>query len=67
MPGALEVKKLVSVLVISTLLIDAREEDLKHVLCIHYPVQFKGINETQVQTLIDSGSEANAMTLAYAT
>ena len=44
----------------------AREEVLERVPCIHYPVQFEGMNETQVQALIDSGSEDNAMTPAYA-
>ena len=44
----------------------AREEALERVPCIHYPVQFEGTNETQVQALIDSGSEVNAMTPAYA-
>ena len=43
----------------------AREEALERVPCIHYPVQFEGTNETQVQALIDSGSEVNAMTPAY--
>ena len=44
----------------------AREEALERVPCIHYPVQFEGTNETQVQALIDSGSEVNAMTPSYA-
>ena len=39
----------------------AREEALEFVPCIYYPVQFKGTNETQVQALIDSGSEVNAI------
>ena len=43
----------------------AKEEDLKHVSCIYYLVQFKSINKTQVQTLIDLGSEINAITPAY--
>ena len=34
---------------------------MERVSCIHYPVQFKGTNETQVQALIDSGSEVNAI------
>ena len=34
-------KKLVSVLVTSTLMTGAREEVLEYVLYIHYPVQFK--------------------------
>ena len=44
----------------------AREEALERVPCIHYSVQFEGINKTQVQALIDLGSELNAMTPAYA-
>ena len=44
----------------------AREEALERVPCIHYPVQFKGTNESQVRALIDSGSEVNVMTAAYA-
>ena len=44
----------------------AREEALKRVPCIHYPVQFEGTNETQVQVLIDSSSEVNAMIPDYA-
>ena len=42
----------------------SKEDDvvLERVLCIHYPVQFKkDANETQVQDLIDSGSEVNAI------
>ena len=39
----------------------AREEALECVPCIYYPVQFKGTNETQVQALIDSESEINAI------
>ena len=42
-----------------------REEALKRVPYIHYLVQLEGTNETQVQVLIDSGSEINAMTPAY--
>ena len=36
---------------------------LQRVLYIHYPIWFK---KKEVQALIDSGSEANAMTPAYA-
>ena len=43
----------------------ARKEALKRVPYIYYPVQFEGTNETQIQALIDSGSEVNAMTQAY--
>ena len=44
---------------------DAREEVLvlEHVPCIYYPIWFK---KKDVQDLIDSGSEVNAMTLVYA-
>ena len=66
MSGVSEVKKLVSTSMTSTSIAGAREEALKRVLCIHYPVQFKGTNETQVQALIDSDSEVNAMIPAYA-
>ena len=66
MPGALEVKKLVSFLAISTSMTGAREEALERVPCIYYPVQFKGTNETQVQALIDSGSKVNAIHPSFA-
>ena len=36
---------------------------LQRVPCVHYLIRFK---KKEVQTLIDSGSEANAMTPAYA-
>ena len=40
---------------------------LECVFYIHYLVQFKKtVNETQFQTLINSDSEVNAMTPAYA-
>ena len=42
-------------------MIGTREEALERVSYIHYPVQFKGTNETQVQALIDSRSEINAI------
>ena len=48
---------------------NAREEALvlEHVFCIHYPVQFKkNTHGTQVQALIDLGSEINVMIPAYA-
>ena len=47
---------------------EASKEDvvaLDRVPCIRYPIRFKK-NEVQVQALIDSGSEVNAMTLGYA-
>ena len=43
----------------------ARKEALERIPYIHYPVQFDGTNKTQVQALIDSGGEVNAMTPAY--
>ena len=33
---------------------------------IHYPVQFKNTGEAQVQALINSGSEVNAIPLTFA-
>ena len=36
---------------------------LQKILYIHYPIWFK---KKEVQALIDSGSEVNAITLAYA-
>ena len=36
---------------------------LQKILCIHYLIRFK---KKKVQALIDSGSEVNAMTPAYA-
>ena len=41
----------------------ASPEALQHVPCIRYPVQFQA---QQVKALIDSGSEVNAMTPAFA-
>ena len=38
-----------------------RKEALERVLCIYYLVQFKGTNKNQVQALINSGSEVNAI------
>ena len=58
-------KKLVSVLATSTLVTSAREEALEHVSYIHYPVQFKK-DKTQVQALVDLGSEVNAMHPSFA-
>ena len=66
MSRVLEVKKLVSVLATSTSTTGAREEDLKCVPYIYYPVQFKNTNEAQVQALIDSGSEVNAIHPTFA-
>ena len=39
---------------------------LQRVPCIHYPVQFQGDQAGEVRALIDSGSEVNAMTPAFA-
>ena len=39
---------------------------LDRVPCIHYPVQFRKDQGAIIQALIDSGSEVNAMTSAYA-
>ena len=44
----------------------AREELLERVFCIHYPVQFKDTSEAQVQALIDSKSEVNAIYPTFA-
>lgn len=38
---------------------------LKRVPCIYYPVLFQGDQE-QVKTLLNSGSEVNAISFAYA-
>lgn len=47
---------------------EASKEDvvLTKVPCIHYPLRFRKNKKNDVQTLIDSGSEVNAMTPAYA-
>ena len=42
---------------------DGGEEVVVRVSCIHYPVQFQ---EEQVRAFLDSGSEVNAMSPAYA-
>ena len=42
---------------------DGGEEVVVRVPCIHYPVRFQ---EEQVRALLDSGSEVNAMSPAYA-
>ena len=60
-------KKLVSVLATSTSITGAREKALERIPCIHYPVQFKkNTDKTQVQALINSGSEVNAIHLSFA-
>ena len=58
-------KKLVSVSATSTLETGAREEALERVSCIHYPIQFKK-DKNQMQALINSGSEVNAMHPSFA-
>ena len=58
-------KKLVLVLLTSTLVTGAREEALEHVPCIRYLIQFKK-DKTPVQVLIDSGSKVNAMHPSFA-
>ena len=56
-------KKLVSVLATSVPVTNRSEKVIIRVFCIHYPVQFQ---EEQVKALLDSGSEVNAMSPAYA-
>lgn len=42
-----------------------QKEDLKCIFCIHYIVKFKK-NIVEIRVLIDSKSEVNVMTPAYA-
>ncbi len=56
-----KVKKLVTVLAASTSITEKIEE-LEWVPCIQYSVTFKD----QTKALLDSGSEVNAMSLAFA-
>ena len=65
MPKVSKVKKLVLVLATSTSMTGAREETLKRISYIHYLVQFKNMNEAQVQALVDSGSEVNTIYLSF--
>ena len=58
-------KKLVLVSATSTSVTGARKEALERVSCIHYPVEFKK-DKTQVQALVDSGSEVNVMYPSFA-
>ena len=59
-------KKLVSVSATSVPVTDGDEEVvLERVPCIYYPARFQGDQE-QVRALLDSGSEVNAMSPAYA-
>ena len=62
----MEVKKLVLVLATSTLMTGTREKALECIPYIYYSVQFKDRNETQVQALIDSRSEVNAIHPSFA-
>ena len=55
------VKKLVSVLATSTSMTSARENALEYVSYIYYPVQFKSTNGAQIQALLDSKREVNAI------
>ena len=79
MPKALKAKKLVSVLATYALMTgttkeaqvtqktqERKEVILDQVPCIHYPVQFQKDKRAIIQSLINSGSEVNAMTPAYA-
>ena len=62
-----EVKKLVSVLLTATSMIDTREEALERVFCIYYLVWFKkDTDKIPVQALINSRSEINAIDLSFA-
>ena len=56
-------KKLVLVSTTSVPVTDGGEEVVVRVYCIYYPVQFQ---EEQVKALLDSSSEVNAMSPAYA-
>ncbi len=58
-----QAKKLVAVLATSTSMTDKKtEEELKQVPCIRYPVTFK----EQTEALLDSRSEVNIMSQAFA-
>ncbi len=57
-----QAKKLVAVLVTSMSMTDKKTEELKWVPCIWYPVILKD----QTEALLDSGSEVNAMSQAFA-
>ncbi len=57
-----QAKKLVAVSTTSTSMTDKKTEELERVLCIRYPVTFKD----QTEALLDSGSEVNAMSQAFA-
>ena len=63
-------KKLVTVLVNSTLVIASPEASIKIALqrvpCIQYLVQFQGKQAGKIQVLIDSDSKVKKMTAIYA-
>ena len=66
MPGASEAKKLVLVsATFSSVTETNKEVTLERMPCIHYPLRFRK-GTTSVRALVDSGSEVNAMTSAYA-
>ncbi len=58
-----QAKKLVAVLATSTSMTDKKMEELERVPCIRYPVIFK---KDQIEALLDSRSEVNAMSQAFA-
>ena len=71
MPWALQAKKLVSVLATSSLMTGTSIKALKvrvldKVPYICSPVQFRKDKNKDILALLDSGSEVNAMTPAYA-
>ena len=69
MSGAIQGKKLVSVLATSALVTDNGKEAQKVILdrvpYIHYLVQFQKDKRATIRALIDSDSKVNAMTPAY--
>ena len=60
----MEVKKLVSVLTISTLMTSAKKEALEYVSCNYYPISFKKAS-LEIRALIDLRIEVNAIALTY--
>ena len=79
MPRAFKAKKLVLVMATFASVTGANKEAqltqmtqkrkeviLDQVLCIHYLVQFWKNKEATIWALIDSGSDVNAITAAYA-
>ena len=71
MPLAPQAKKLVAVSATSLLVTGASRKATKirvldRVFCICYSVQFRKDKGKDILALLDSGSEVNAMTLAYA-